>query len=111
MMHLSKYGMLNKSKRLTAYGLLLLAFLIGLAFSSPFFQRKIRTLMSVSDIELSDTTNMQIANGIYSGSIIKGTTKRHGYGVFTKSSGNMTCCHMEHLPASPQCTVDDLIVN
>ena len=86
-MQLSKYGMLNKRERLTAYCLLLLAFLLGLSLPSPFFQRKIRTLMSLSDIELSDTINMQIANGVYNGSIIKGTTKRHGYGVFTHNNG------------------------
>ena len=82
-----RFGFLSLRERLTAYGLLLLAFLVGMVLPSPFFNRIVMNTSDNRDIELTDTTNMKLDDGLYSGSIIKGTFTRHGYGRFERNDG------------------------
>lgn len=64
------------------YGVPILFFLLGLSLPSPFF-RRVNIMQKIdNDAELSDTTNMTIGEGIYNGTVKRGTSIRHGYGKF-----------------------------
>lgn len=76
-------------RAILGYGLPLLAFLIGLALPSPFFRNGIRQMVGSKSEELVDTTNMMIDGGMYSGSVIKNTNIRNGYGRFETQSGSV----------------------
>lgn len=68
--------------------LLLTAFLIGLLLPSPFSRMEYGHVTS-SDEELSDTINMVLENGVYTGSIVNGTKIRHGDGRFEMTDGSI----------------------
>lgn len=66
--------------------LLLIVFLVGLLLPSPLSQED-EEQIALGTEELADTIDMQIENGVYTGSIIKGTQIRHGYGKFKLNNG------------------------
>lgn len=69
--------------------LLLIVFLIGLLLPSPLSQDD-GEQVAMSMEELADTIDMKIEKGVYTGSIIKGTNIRHGYGRFEIQDGAIT---------------------
>ena len=71
------------------FGLIPVAFLVGLALPSPFFRYGIQKVIGNKSEELVDTINMAIGGGIYSGSIVKNTCTRNGYGRFETQSGSV----------------------
>lgn len=66
--------------------LLLIVFLVGLLLPSPLSQED-GEQVALSTEELADTIDIQIENGVYTGSIIKGTKIRHGYGKYKLNNG------------------------
>lgn len=63
------------------YGVLLLVFIIGLVLS-PFIRNCIRSLQEEDTEELVYATDMVIGDGKYSGTILKNTNIRSGYGRY-----------------------------
>lgn len=78
---------IEHKKGLLWSGLLVLGFLIGLALPSPFFRNKTKTVV-VSHVEeyvnTTDTIDMAVDGGLYSGTISRKTLKRNGQGQFKK---------------------------
>ena len=70
------------------YGSFLLVFIIGLILS-PLIRRGIRALQEEDSEELVYTTNMMIEGGTYSGTIIKNTNIRSGYGRYETTGGSV----------------------
>lgn len=69
--------------------LIVIAFLVGLAIPSPFFRNGLQTIIGEKSEELVDTTNMALADGLYSGSIVKNSKVRSGYGRYESKSGSV----------------------
>lgn len=89
MRYFSKDWILQHKERLLYCGLLIVVFFIGLALPSPFFRNGLRTIMSSDMEELVDTTNMVLAGGSYSGSIVKNSNVRSGYGRYETKAGSV----------------------
>ena len=70
------------------YGLFLLVFIIGLILS-PFIRNCVRDLQEEDSEELVYTTDLAIEGGKYSGTIIKNTNIRSGYGRFETTGGSV----------------------
>lgn len=86
----SKINVPPQKRRILLYGgLSLLSFLVGLVIPSPFFNRSFKSILATNEIELVDTVDMRVSDGIYSGSIIKDTKERHGFGHFESSDGSI----------------------
>lgn len=85
----SKDRIIQHKGRLIYCVLLVIAFLVGLALPSPFFRSGLRTIMSSEMEELIDTTNMVLAGGTYSGSVVKNSTTRSGYGRYETKEGSV----------------------
>lgn len=75
--------------RLLYCGLLLAVFLVGLLIPSPFYQKNLRTIKENDTEELTDTINMVLGGGTYSGSVIKNTCVRNGYGRYETGNGSV----------------------
>lgn len=73
---------IRKKENYVKYGIPLLLFLVGLSLPSPFFRGKKILLQKEVFVELSDTTNMSLGEGIYNGTVKKGTSIRYGYGKY-----------------------------
>lgn len=76
------FDLLKNKDKFVKYGIPVLFFLFGLFLPSPFFRGVNTTLMIGEDIAFSDTTNMRLGDGVYSGTVKKGTSIRHGYGKY-----------------------------
>lgn len=70
------------------YGVLLLVFIIGLVLS-PFIRNCIRSLQEEDTEELVYATDMVIGDGKYSGTILKNTNIRSGYGRYETTGGSI----------------------
>jgi len=70
------------------YGLFLLVFIIGLILS-PFIRNCVRSIQEEDSEELVYTTDLAIEGGKYSGTIIKNTNIRSGYGRFETTGGSV----------------------
>ena len=70
-------------------GLIILAFLIGLALPSPFFKKETETLVEIKTEDFFDTTNMVIDGGMYSGTLSRSSLKRNGYGRYETRDGSV----------------------
>ena len=71
------------------YGLIPMAFLVGLVLPSPFFRKEISALIESQAVESVDTTNMAVEGGLYSGAISKTNHKRNGYGRYETQDGSV----------------------
>lgn len=89
MRYFSKDWILQHKERFIYCGLLIVVFFIGLALPSPFFRNGLRTIMSNDMEKLVDTTNMVLAGGLYSGSIVKNSNVRSGYGRYETKAGSV----------------------
>ena len=76
------FDFFRKKENYVKYGIPALLFLVGLSLPSPFFRGKRIVLEKEVYVELSDTTNMAIGEGVYNGTVKKGTSVRHGYGKY-----------------------------
>lgn len=76
-------------KQLIHCFLLIIVFLVGLLLPSPFFRNGLHSIISDETEELVDTTNMINAGGVYSGSIVKNSTIRSGYGRYETKAGSV----------------------
>lgn len=76
-------------KQLIHCFLLIIVFLAGLLLPSPFFRNGLHSIISDETEELVDTTNMITAGGVYSGSIVKNSTIRSGYGRYETKAGSV----------------------
>ena len=88
-MIISKDWLVLHKKQLIQCGLLFIVFLIGLALPSPFFRYGLHEIIGSEIEELVDTTNMVIAGGSYSGSIVKNSNVRSGYGRYETKAGSV----------------------
>jgi len=80
----------NGHKKLsTHYILIVVAFLAGLVLPSPFFRNSLQTIIGDNFEELVDTANMALADGLYSGSVVKNSKIRSGYGRYETKSGSI----------------------
>lgn len=76
-------------KQLIHCFLLIIVFLAGLLLPSPFFRNGLHSIISDETEELVDTTNMITVGGVYSGSIVKNSTIRSGYGRYETKAGSV----------------------
>ena len=80
----------EKKKDWLKWAIPCLFFVIGLILPSPFFHKSVKKIRANKDYAvLTDTTNMILKDGVYNGSIIKGTITKHGYGKFETKSGSV----------------------
>ena len=75
--------------KLLKFGIPILLFLVGLILPSPFFNSVVKEASIDDNLVTADTVNMVMEGGIYTGSIIKGTNTKHGYGRFETHSGTV----------------------
>lgn len=82
--------MTRRKKQIRKYVPIALAFLIGFILPSPLFHGKslFDSLSGDGTKELSVVNDLKLNDGsIYKGTVIKGTTTRHGYGTLTMPNG------------------------
>lgn len=89
MKYILKSWFIQHKVRIIYGGILIVVFLVGLSLPSPFFRRGLHSMISSDTKELVDTTNMVIEGGSYSGSIVKNSTIRSGYGRYETPSGSI----------------------
>ena len=84
-----RYWFIQYKDKIGLCGVVLIVFLIGLALPSPFFREGISSIIRSDMEELVDTTNMMLAGGSYSGSIVKNSNVRSGYGRYETKAGSV----------------------
>lgn len=77
-------------RKYLTYLLPIITFIIGIIIPSPVFKPEDFSSLHTAEKQLSDTVNMVLSDGsIYDGTVVSGTSVRHGFGRLTTSEGSI----------------------